>query len=136
MEMLDQHDVTVDLFPTVEQNPPTVGRQIEVLRAALDECLRELIRGLEPVLEGADGERTPAGDPAQVKQAVEQLSRYLADSNAAAIDYFETAAPHLKILFGAQEFNRFASLVENYAFSDAYEALMAAGERHAHTKKI
>src|SRR2546427_2052153 len=31
--MLDQHDVTHDLFPTVEQNPPTVGRQIEVLRA-------------------------------------------------------------------------------------------------------
>ena len=33
MEILDQHDVTVDLFPPVEQNPPTVGRQIEVLRA-------------------------------------------------------------------------------------------------------
>ncbi len=30
---------------------------------------------------------------------MEQLSRYLADSDAAAIDYFESAAPHLRILF-------------------------------------
>ena len=77
-----------------------------------------------------------AGDPAQVKQAVEQLSRYLADSNAAAIDYFETAAPHLRILFDAHEFEHFASLVQSYAFSEAYEELMAAGERDELTKKV
>ena len=61
-----------------------------------------------------------------MKQAVEQLSRYLADSNAAAIDYFETAAPHLRILFDEHEFEHFAGLVESYAFSEAYEELMAA----------
>jgi hypothetical protein len=41
------------------------------------------------------------------------LSRYLAESDAAAIDYFEAAAPHLRILFGS-EFDHFASLVENF----------------------
>ena len=71
-----------------------------------------------------------------MKEAVEQLSRYLAESDAAAIDYFESAAPHLRILFGAHEFDHFASLVENYAFSEAYEELMAAGERNDLTKKI
>ena len=105
-------------------------------RASLEECLGRLIQGLETALEGADGEPAQAGDPAQVKEAVEQLSRYLAESDAAAIDYFEAAAPHLRILFGPHEFERFASLVENYAFSEAYEELMAAGERHDLTKEL
>jgi two-component system, sensor histidine kinase and response regulator len=104
--------------------------EIEVWRASLEERLSSLIRGLETVLKEADGERTQSGDPAQVKQAVEQLSRYLADSDAAAIDYFETAAPHLRIFFDAQKFEYFAGLVQSYAFSEAYEELMAAGERN------
>ena len=110
--------------------------EIEVWRASLEECLGHLIQGLKTALEGADGEPAQAGDPAQVKAAVEQLSRYLAESDAAAIDYFEAAAPHLRILFDAHEFEHFASLVENYAFSEAYEELMAAGERNDLTKKI
>jgi two-component system sensor histidine kinase/response regulator len=103
--------------------------EIEVWRASLDGCLRSLISGLEPVVEGADGERAQAGDPEQVKQAVEQLSRYLAESNAAAIDYFERVAPHLRIFFDAEKFEHFAGLVQSYAFSEAYEELMTAGER-------
>jgi len=110
--------------------------EIEVWRVSFAESLAHLIHGLKTALDGADSEPAQAGDPEQVKGAVEQLSRYLAESDAAAIDYFETAAPHLKILFGAQEFNRFASLVENYAFSEAYEELMAAGERNGLTRKI
>ena len=70
-----------------------------------------------------------------MKAAVEQLSHYLAESDAAAIDYFESAAPHLRILFGS-EFDHFASLVENYEFSEAYEELMAAGERNDLKRKI
>jgi two-component system sensor histidine kinase/response regulator len=112
--------------------------EIEVWRVSLAESLAPLIHRLKAALalEGAEGEPAQAGDPEQVKGAVEQLSRYLAESDAAAIDFFESAAPHLKILFGPHEFDRFASLVENYAFSEAYEELMAAGERHALTKKI
>jgi len=103
--------------------------QIEVWRASLDECLSSLIRGLEPVLEEPDRERAQAGDPAQVKEAVEQLSRYLADSNDVAIDYFETAAPHLQIFFEEHKFDHFAGLVRSYAFAEAYEELIAAGAR-------
>ena len=94
---------------------------------SLEECLAHLIQGLDAALEGADGEPAQAGDLGQVKEAVEQLSRYLAESDGAAIACFEAAAPHLRILFGAHEFEHFASLVENYAFSEAYDALMAAG---------
>jgi PAS domain S-box-containing protein len=103
--------------------------EIEVWRASLEDCLGSLIRGLEPVRAASDRKIAPAGDPAQVKEAVEQLARYLADSNASAIDYFETAAPHLRIFFGADKFEHFAGLVQSYAFSEAYEELMAAGER-------
>ena len=103
--------------------------EIEVRRASLDECLGNLIRGLEPVLEEPDRERAQAGHPVQVKEAVEQLSRYLAASDGAAIDYFETAAPHLRIFFGTHKFEHFASLVQSYAFSEAYEELMAVGKK-------
>ena len=108
--------------------------EIEVLRASLEECLAHLIHGLEAALEGAAGEPAQAGDPGQVKEAVEQLSRYLAESDGAAIACFEAAAPHLRILFGPHEFEHFASLVENYAFSEAYDELMAAAERNDVTK--
>jgi two-component system sensor histidine kinase/response regulator len=103
--------------------------EIKPLCASLQECLEQLIPGLESALERPDGGSVQAGDPAQVKQAVEQLSRYLTESNAAAIDYFEEAKPHLRILFDAYEFEHFAGLVQSYAFSEAYEELMAAGER-------
>jgi two-component system, sensor histidine kinase and response regulator len=112
--------------------------EIEVWRASLEEYLDALIHGLRTALEGADGEpaqEVQAGDPEQMKAAVEQLSRYLAESDAAAIDYFDSAAPHLRILLGSK-FDRFASLVENYAFSEAYEELMAAGTKNDLTSKI
>jgi hypothetical protein len=66
----------------------------------------------------------------QLKSVVEELLRYLAESDAAAIDYFETAAPHLRMLFDAHEFEHFARLIESYAFSDAYEELIAAGREY------
>jgi hypothetical protein len=93
----------------------------------LEECLGDVIHGLKTALTGETvGKPDQAGDLAQVRVAVEQLSHYLADSNAAAIEYFETAAPHLRILFGAHEFEHFAGLVENYSFSEAFDQLMAA----------
>ena len=105
--------------------------EIDVLCASLEECLAQLVQGLDAALEGADGEPAQAGDLGQVKETVEQLSRYLADSDGAAIACFESAAPHLRILFvGPHEFERFAGLVESYAFSEAYDELRAARERH------
>ncbi|MEO8591712.1 MAG: response regulator [Candidatus Solibacter sp.] len=103
--------------------------EIEVLRASLAESVNGLISGLAAVLEEADREPAEAGDPAQVKKVVERLSRYLADYDSAAINYFETEAPQLRIFFDEHGFEHFADLVRSYAFSDAYEELMAAGER-------
>ena len=108
--------------------------EIEVWRASLEECLASLIKGLEVALEGTEGEPARAGDLEQVKEAVRQLSHYLSESDGAAVDYFEAAAPHLRMLFGPYEFEHFASLVANYAFSDAHDELMAAAERHDVTK--
>ena len=118
-------DAAANLEKAIAGSAPAA--EIEVWRASLEECLAHLIQGLDVALEGADGEPAQAGDLAQVKGAVEQLSRYLAEGDAAATAYFETAAPHLRILFGAHEFEHFASLVDNYAFSEAYEQLLAAG---------
>jgi signal transduction histidine kinase/ligand-binding sensor domain-containing protein/DNA-binding response OmpR family regulator len=108
--------------------------EIEVCRASLEECLGHLVQGLKIALDAAEGEPAEAGDPEQVKAAVEQLSHYLAESDAAAIDYFESVAPHLRMLFGS-EFDHFASLIENYAFSEAYEELIAAGTKNDLMKK-
>ena len=86
--------------------------------------------------EQADAAAAPATDPGQVKVAVEQLSLYLADADGAAIfDYFESAGPHLRTLFSAEELQRFASLIETYAFSEAYEQLTAAAETQPLTPK-
>ncbi len=103
--------------------------EIELWRASLAQCLVQVIQGLETGLERGNNTLAQVGDPAQLKRAVEQLSRYLTESNAAAIDYFEEAKPHLRILFDTYEFEHFAGLVQSYAFSEAYEELMAAGQR-------
>jgi hypothetical protein len=105
-------------------------------RASLAQCLAQVIQGLETGQERGNNTLAQVGDPAQLKRAVEQLSRYLTESNAAAIDYFEEAEPHLRILFDAYEFEHFAGLVQSYAFSEAYEELMAAGERNELARKI
>ena len=113
--------------------------EIEALRVSLEECLAPLIHGLQTALEGADGEPAPAraADPEQVKVAVEQLSRYLAESDAAAIDYFESAAPHLRILFSAPEFEHFASLIENYRFLRGVRATDGSRRKeYSHPKNL
>jgi signal transduction histidine kinase/CheY-like chemotaxis protein/ligand-binding sensor domain-containing protein len=104
---------------------------IERARVSLEASLASLIHGVRTALEGAGGGTMPAGNQEQLKVAVDQLSRYLDETDGAAIDYFESAGPHLRPLFSDQEFQRFADLIENYAFSEAYEQLTAAAQRHA-----
>src|SRR4030095_6225509 len=55
--------------------------EIEVRRVSLAESLDHLIHGLKAALEEAEGEPAQAGDPEQMKAAVEQLARYLAESD-------------------------------------------------------
>jgi len=127
-------NAAADLEKAIKRSAPEA--EIEAARLSLEQQLAPLIQGLKTNLEEADGEPAPAGDPEQVKAAVEQMSRYLAKSDGAAIDYFESAAQHLRILFSKREFEHFTSLIENYAFSEAYEELMAAEARNDLTKKV
>ena len=110
--------------------------EIEVWRASLEECLAHLIHGLKTALEGAEGEPAQAGDPGQVKAAVEQLSRYLAESDAAAIDYFESAAPHLRILFGHARVRTFCQPGRELCVLRSVRGTDGGGERNDLTKKI
>ena len=101
---------------------------VQQAAAHLEQVIKDSAPGVRTALEGADRDTAPAGDPKQMKVAVDQLSRYLAEADGAAIDYFESAGPHLRPLFSAQEFQRFATLIEHYAFSEAYEQLREAVE--------
>ena len=61
---------------------------------------------------------------------IEQLSRYLAESDGAAVEYLESVAPRLRRLFEEVEFERFAALVESYSFAEALDHLRTASDIH------
>jgi hypothetical protein len=71
----------------------------------------------------------PATEMASLKPVNEQLSRYLAESDAAAVEYLESVAPQLRRIFEEGQFERFAGLVEGYSFSEALDQLVATSER-------
>jgi CheY-like chemotaxis protein len=103
---------------------------IESLRASLDKCITELIAELQPVLPSPDGEHPHVADVTQLNSVIEKLSRYLAESDGAAVGYLESAAPQLRRLFEEGKFESFAALVENYSFSEALDQLMAVSEKY------
>jgi CheY-like chemotaxis protein len=76
--------------------------EIEVWRASLEECLAHSFRDWTPHWKARMAHRLRPAICASSNGAVEQLSRYLAESDGAAIACFEAAAPHLRILFGAR----------------------------------
>ena len=60
-----------DLEQAIKGSAPAAD--IEGARASLEECLASLIHGVRTALEGADGDTTPAGDPEQMKVAVDAV---------------------------------------------------------------
>ena len=103
--------------------------EIEFLRASLDKCMTQLIEELKPLPPSADGEPRQATEMASLKPVIEQLSRYLAESDAAAVEYLESVAPQLRRLFEEGKFESFVGLVEGYSFSEALDQLVATSER-------
>ena len=70
-------------------------------------------------------------DPAQLKLVVEQMTRYLAEFDAAASDCLEANRGVLASLFSAEEFGKFEQQVQGYAFSAALAQLeQAVGGPH------
>ena len=88
---------------------------IDRLRAAL---------GDEPAAPAAPA--VVAVDPALLRPIVEQMTRHLADFDAAAADCLAANRAALASLFSAEEFGKFEQQVQSYAFGDAQALLEQA----------
>ena len=97
--------------------------QIEKLRVKLAAALADLTAALTPALgiKEAIQPMVPAQaiDSKELKAAVENMSKLLADSDAAAIDYVESAGPILCSLFANEDFQRFRQSIISYDFNSA-----------------
>jgi signal transduction histidine kinase/CheY-like chemotaxis protein/HPt (histidine-containing phosphotransfer) domain-containing protein len=88
---------------------------VDRLRAALGE---------EPVSPAAP--KAMVVDAAQLKLVVEQMTRHLAEFDAAASDCLEANRGVFASLFSAEEFGKFEQRVQGYAFSEALAQLEQA----------
>jgi two-component system sensor histidine kinase/response regulator len=88
---------------------------VDRLRAALGE---------EPASPAAP--KAMVVDPAQLKLVVEQMTRYLAEFDAAASDCLEANRGVFASLFSAEEFGKFEQQVRGYAFGEALAQLEQA----------
>jgi two-component system, sensor histidine kinase and response regulator len=88
---------------------------VDRLRAALGE---------EPVSPAAP--KAMVVDPAQLKLVVEQMTRHLAEFDAAASDCLEANRGVFASLFSAEEFGKFEQQVQGYAFGEALAQLEQA----------
>jgi two-component system, sensor histidine kinase and response regulator len=94
---------------------------VDRLRAALGE---------EPASPSAP--KAMGVDPAQLKLVVEQMTRHLAEFDAAASDCLEANRGVFASLFSAEEFGKFEQQVQGYAFGEALAQLeQAAGAYRA-----
>jgi two-component system sensor histidine kinase/response regulator len=94
---------------------------VDRLRAALGE---------EPVSPAAP--KAMVVDPAQLKLVVEQMTRHLAEFDAAASDCLEANRGVFASLFSAEEFGKFEQQVQGYAFGEALAQL----EQAARTPRV
>ena len=88
---------------------------VDRLRAALGE---------EPASPAAP--KAMVVDPAQLKLVVEQMTRHLAEFDAAASDCLEANRGVFASLFSAEEFGKFEQRVQGYAFGEALAQLEQA----------
>ena len=110
------------------------GARLESLRQQFAAALTPFIDRLRAAL--GDGPAAPAApavvaiDPAQLRPIVEQMTRHLADFDAAAADCLAANRAALASLFSAEEFGKFEQQVQSYAFGDA-QALLEQAARSA-----
>ena len=103
--------------------------QIETLRETFARELAHLTGGLAAVVGKREDESSAPQipvDPAQVKPAVDRMSKLLGDSDAAAIEFLNKEEHIFHSLFKPDKYRRFSKLVSSYAFDEALEALNAA----------
>jgi two-component system, sensor histidine kinase and response regulator len=103
------------LEPLRQQFATALTPFVDRLRAALGE---------EPVSPAAP--KTMVVDPAQLQLVVEQMTRHLAEFDAAACDCLEANRGMFASLFSAEAFGKFEQQVQGYAFGDALAQLEQA----------
>jgi len=103
------------LEPLRQQFATVLTPFVHRLRAALGE---------EPVSPAAP--KAMVVDPAQLKLVVEQMTRHLAEFDAAASDCLEANRGVFASLFSAEEFGKFEQQVQGYAFGEALAQLERA----------
>jgi two-component system sensor histidine kinase/response regulator len=105
----------------------TDAARLESLRGQFGAVLAPFIDRLHVALgEEAAVAAAPEGaavDPARLKQLVEQMTKYLAEFDAAAADCLEANRGAFATLFTAEEFGKFEQRVQGYAFDDALAQL-------------
>jgi PAS domain S-box-containing protein len=110
-------------------------QQLEVY--AFDEAAAQLDAALQKSGPGRDGPASVAatavatGDAQAVQQAIDQLRRYLADWDAAAVDYFDTHRELVRTRFSAQAFAELEQRIKAFAFGEAGAQLEEATQSHA-----
>jgi two-component system sensor histidine kinase/response regulator len=108
------------LEPLHQQFVTALTPFVDRLRAALGE---------EP--ESPAAPKAMVVDPAQLQLVVEQMTRHLAEFDAAACDCLEANRGMFASLFSAQEFGKFEQQIRGYAFGEAL-ALLEQSARASH----
>ena len=106
----------------------SAAHEMELLCASLDTSIAQLLAGLKPLLPSAEDAPLQTAEWPQLDSVIEQLSRYLAESDSRAVEYFESVAPQLRSYFAEGKFESLAALIENYSFPEALDQLVAANE--------
>ncbi len=111
--------------------------RLEVLRQQLAAALTPFVERLRAAL--GDEPAAPvapvamAVDPAQLKLVIAQMTKHLAEFDAAAADCLEAHRSLFASLFSAEEFGRFEQHIQGYAFGDAEAQLEQAMKTSAAT---
>jgi len=106
----------------------SAAHEMELLCASLDTSISQLLAGLQPLLPRAEEPSLQTAEGPQLDSVIEQLSRYLAESDSRALEYFESEAPQLRSYFTEGKFEILAALIESYSFPEALDQLVAANE--------
>ncbi len=124
------HGVAAELEKAIKSNGGQL--RLDSLRAKLGAELGRLREAVAPFLPEPEAapEEAPAGAvaPEVIRAAVDKLSALLGDSDAAAGDALEADAAALRAVMDAAGFARLKKLVNDYAFDDALETLLAAAK--------
>jgi len=107
------------------------AEEVECARQQVTAALDPLLAGLRTALNelapaDAAPAAVPAANPAESRQAGEQLAKLLSEFDPGAADFIEANQRALRPLFSGEAWGRFEAFVQNYSFADAQAQLQQA----------